>query len=42
MILVGTEPLTRWAMCQEALTRIGLPTVIRTEADAPFRDRSTA
>ena len=37
MILVGTEPLTRWAMCQGGANPDWIATVIRTEADAPLQ-----
>ena len=36
MILVGTEPLMRWAMCQGGASPDWIATVIRTEADAPL------
>lgn len=36
MILVGTEPLMRWAMCQGGADPEWIATVIRTEADSPF------
>jgi protein SCO1/2 len=36
MILVGTEPLTRWAHCQGGADPDWIATVIRTEADAPL------
>jgi protein SCO1/2 len=36
MVLVGTEPLTRWAMCQGGADPEWIATVVRTEMDAPF------
>lgn len=36
MILVGTEPLMRWAMCQGGAKPEWIATVVRTEMDAPF------
>jgi protein SCO1 len=36
MILVGTEPMTRWAHCQGGADPNWIATVIRTEADAPL------
>ena len=36
MIVVGTEPLMRWAMCQGGADPKWIATVIRTEADAPL------
>ena len=36
MILVGTEPLMRWAMCEGGAKPEWIATVIRTEMDAPF------
>ncbi len=36
MILVGTEPLMRWAMCEGGAKPQWIATVIRTEMDAPF------
>ena len=36
MVLVGTEPLMRWAMCQGGADPKWIATVIRTEADSPF------
>lgn len=36
MIVVGTEPLMRWIMCQGGARPEWIATVIRTEADAPF------
>lgn len=36
MVLVGTEPLMRWAMCQGGADPGWIATVIRTEADAPL------
>ncbi|MEA2959544.1 MAG: hypothetical protein QOJ58_5516, partial [Alphaproteobacteria bacterium] len=37
MLVVGTEPLMRWAMCQGGAKPEWIATVIRTEADAPFQ-----
>ena len=37
MVVVGTEPLMRWAMCQGGAKPDWIATVIRTEMDAPFR-----
>jgi protein SCO1/2 len=37
MLVVGTEPLMRWAMCQGGANPDWIATVIRTEADAPFQ-----
>ena len=37
MLVVGTEPLMRWAMCQGGADPEWIATVIRTEADAPFQ-----
>ncbi len=37
MLVVGTEPLMRWAMCQGGANPEWIATVIRTEADAPFQ-----
>lgn len=37
MILVGTEPLTRWAMCQGGANPDWIATVIQTEMDSPFK-----
>jgi protein SCO1/2 len=37
MIVVGTEPLMRWAMCQGGANPEWIATVIRTEMDAPFQ-----
>ena len=37
MVVVGTEPLMRWAMCQGGADPKWIATVIRTEADAPFQ-----
>ena len=37
MIVVGTEPLMRWAMCQGGADPKWIATVIQTEADAPFK-----
>jgi protein SCO1/2 len=37
MIVVGTEPLMRWAMCQGGAKPEWIATVIRTEMDAPFQ-----
>ena len=36
MVVVGTEPLMRWAMCQGGAAPDWIATVIRTEADAPL------
>ena len=36
MVVVGTEPLMRWAMCQGGADPKWIATVIRTEADAPL------
>jgi len=36
MVLVGTEPLMRWAMCQGGADPKWIATVIRTEADSPL------
>ncbi len=36
MLVVGTEPLMRWAMCQGGAKPDWIATVIRTEADAPL------
>jgi protein SCO1 len=36
MIVVGTEPLMRWTMCQGGAKPEWIATVIRTEADAPL------
>ena len=36
MVVVGTEPLMRWAMCQGGADPEWIATVIRTEADSPF------
>ena len=36
MIVVGTEPLMRWAMCQGGADPKWIATVIQTEADAPL------
>ena len=36
MLVVGTEPLMRWAMCQGGAAPDWIATVIRTEADAPL------
>jgi protein SCO1/2 len=36
-VVVGTEPLMRWAMCQGGANPDWIATVIRTEADAPFQ-----
>jgi len=35
MILIGTEPLTRWARCPGGADPKWIATVIQTEADAP-------
>src|SRR5436305_3165524 len=37
MILVGTEPLMRWAMCEGGAKPEWITTVIRTEMDAPLQ-----
>ena len=37
MIVVGTEPLMRWAMCQGGANPEWIATVIQTEMDAPFQ-----
>jgi protein SCO1/2 len=37
MVVVGTEPLMRWAMCQGGADPKWIATVIRTEVDAPFQ-----
>ena len=36
MLLVGTEPLMRWAMCEGGADPKWIATVIRTEMDAPL------
>jgi protein SCO1/2 len=36
MLVVGTEPLMRWAMCQGGADPKWIATVIQTEADAPL------
>lgn len=36
MIMIGTEPLMRWAMCPGGSNPEWIATVIRTEADSPF------
>jgi protein SCO1 len=36
MVLVGTEPLMRWAMCQGGAKPDWIATVIQTEMDAPL------
>ena len=36
MVVVGTEPLMRWAMCQGGAKPEWIATVIQTEADAPL------
>lgn len=36
MLLVGTEPLMRWAMCEGGANPKWIATVIQTEADAPL------
>ena len=36
MLLVGTEPLMRWAMCEGGANPQWIATVIQTEADAPL------
>jgi hypothetical protein len=37
MVVVGTEPLMRWAMCQGGANPKWIATVIQTEADVPFQ-----
>ena len=37
MVVVGTEPLMRWAMCQGGADPKWIATVIQSEADAPFK-----
>ena len=37
MLVVGTEPLMRWAMCEGGAKPEWIATVIQTEADAPFK-----
>lgn len=37
MVVVGTEPLMRWAMCEGGANPEWIATVIRTEMDAPFQ-----
>jgi protein SCO1/2 len=37
MLVVGDEPLMRWAMCQGGADPKWIATVIQTEADAPFK-----
>ena len=37
MLVVGTEPLMRWTMCQGGATPEWIATVIQTEMDAPFQ-----
>ncbi len=37
MVVVGTEPLMRWAMCEGGADPKWIATVIRTEADAPLQ-----
>jgi protein SCO1/2 len=37
MVVVGTEPLMRWTMCQGGAKPEWIATVIRTEMDAPFQ-----
>jgi protein SCO1 len=37
MVLVGTEPLVRWAMCQGGANPEWIATVIKTEMDAPLQ-----
>src|SRR6476620_9673857 len=36
MLVIGTEPLMRWAMCQGGADPKWIATVIQTEADAPL------
>jgi protein SCO1/2 len=37
MLVVGTEPLMRWAMCEGGADPKWIATVIQTEADSPFK-----
>jgi len=37
MVVVGTEPLMRWTMCQGGAKPEWIATVIQTEMDAPFQ-----
>src|ERR671929_367214 len=37
MLVVGTEPLMRWAMCEGGANPEWIATVIRTEMDAPLQ-----
>jgi len=37
MVVVGTEPLMRWTMCEGGADPKWIATVIRTEVDAPFQ-----
>ena len=37
MLVVGTEPLMRWAMCEGGAKPEWIATVIQTEADSPFK-----
>ncbi len=37
MVVVGTEPLMRWAMCEGGADPKWIATVIQTEADAPLK-----
>ncbi len=37
MLIVGTEPLMRWAMCEGGADPKWIATVIKTEADAPLK-----
>jgi protein SCO1 len=37
MLVVGDEPIMRWAMCQGGADPKWIATVIQTEADAPFK-----
>ena len=37
MLVVGTEPLMRWAMCEGQADAKWIATVIQTEADAPLK-----
>src|SRR5947209_7869199 len=37
MLVVGTEPLMRWAMCEGGADPKWIATVIQTEADAPLK-----
>jgi hypothetical protein len=37
MLVVGTEPFMRWAMCEGGARPEWIATVIRTEMDAPLQ-----